>query len=717
MASRRLVASLLLHRSAAAPRPQSTPSVAHLFNRAASYSSSTAGGGGQGFPPPGSEAAPRPGMFARAFDISQPSYGDSIMESQQPRQDYGFRRQFVLDGTNFGTTMPKTAGGERSSNFGFGNSSRYLEEHKQLLVKGKRDFVHVLLKKKKTFVTVTDVRGNKKTGASAGSLEDRKGRARLSKYAAEATAEHVGRAAKKMGIKSVVMKVKGAAFFSKKKKVILSFREGFRGERQIADTGLKSQFPTFYVCTCPLCTHGASKRLYPRYQMILECSDKAVNSDGEKGSEQHSIDVGPSDHGDGGVVAEKERLAVVEEPGKKKSKRVAALDAFRGLTIVLMILVDDAGGAYERMDHSPWNGCTLADFVMPFFLFIVGVAIAFALKRVPKLGAAVKKITIRTLKMLFWGLLLQGGYSHAPDDLAYGVDMKKIRWCGILQRIALVYFVVALIEAFTTKVRPTAVRSGPYAIFHAYRWQWLGGFIAFVIYMVTTFSLFVPDWSYVYHNDGDVNDGRKFKVQCGVRGHLDPACNAVGYVDRVVWGINHLYTQPVWIRSKDCTSSSPNTGPLRADAPAWCLGPFEPEGLLRVLNPFIILAAIPINKQLYSFSYVCFTAGAAGVVLSAFYILIDVWGLRTPFLFLEWIGMNAMLVFVLAAQAIFPAFVNGWYYDSPGNTLVSWIQKHVFINVWHSQRLGTLLYVIFGEIVFWGVVSGILHKLGIYWKL
>jgi heparan-alpha-glucosaminide N-acetyltransferase len=97
-----------------------------------------------------------------------------------------------------------------------------------------------------------------------------------------------------------------------------------------------------------------------------------------------------------------------------------------------MILVDDAGGAYERIDHSPWNGCTLADFVMPFFLFIVGVAIAFALKdskqmtavlqvivsetdhrqvwlqRVPKKGDAVKKIVVRTLKMLFWGLLLQG---------------------------------------------------------------------------------------------------------------------------------------------------------------------------------------------------------------------------------------------------------------------------------------------------------------------
>ncbi|XP_057434374.1 uncharacterized protein LOC130727286 [Lotus japonicus] len=127
--------------------------------------------------------------------------------------------------------------------------------------------------------------------------------------------------------------------------------------------------------------------------------------------------------------------------------------------------------------------------------------------------------------------------------------------------------------------------------------------------------------------------------------------------------------------------------------------------------------AIPINKQLYSFSYVCFTAGAAGIVFSVFYIVIDVWGFRTPFLFLEWIGMNAMLVFVMAAQGIFAAFVNGWYYKDPDNSLVNWIQNHVFNNVWHSERLGTLLYVIFAEITFWGVVAGILHKLGVYWKL
>ncbi|XP_020107184.1 heparan-alpha-glucosaminide N-acetyltransferase-like [Ananas comosus] len=466
-------------------------------------------------------------------------------------------------------------------------------------------------------------------------------------------------------------------------------------------------------------------------------------------------EVGDSKESANGV--EEEKKVGPEAVEVKRSRRVAALDAFRGLTIVLMILVDDAGGAYERIDHSPWNGCTLADFVMPFFLFIVGVAIALAFKRVPKLSDAVKKILLRTLKLLFWGLLLQGGYSHAPDDLSYGVDMKKIRWCGILQRIALVYLVVALIEALTRKVRPTVVASGPIAIFDAYRWQWIGGFVAFVVYMVTTFSLYVPDWSYVFHSDGDVNDGKRFTVKCGVRGHFDPACNAVGYVDRQVWGINHLYTQPVWIRSKDCTDSSPNMGLLRVDAASWCLAPFEPEGLLSSvsailsgtigihyghvlihfkshserLKHWMIMAlsllicavilhstnAIPLNKQLYSFSYVCFTAGAAGIVLSAFYILIDVWGLRMPFLFLEWIGMNAMLVFVMAAQGIFPAFVNGWYYENPDHSLVHWIFKHIFVKVWHSERLGTLLYVIFAEILFWGVVAGILHKLKIYWKL
>ncbi|KAM1117307.1 hypothetical protein ACFX2I_007727 [Malus domestica] len=73
----------------------------------------------------------------------------------------------------------------------------------------------------------------------------------------------------------------------------------------------------------------------------------------------------------------------VSDPKLSKSKRLASLDIFRGLTVSLMILVDDAGEEWLVIGHAPWNGCNLADFVMPFFLFIVGMSIALSLKLSP----------------------------------------------------------------------------------------------------------------------------------------------------------------------------------------------------------------------------------------------------------------------------------------------------------------------------------------------
>ncbi|KAK3038985.1 hypothetical protein RJ639_027470, partial [Escallonia herrerae] len=85
------------------------------------------------------------------------------------------------------------------------------------------------------FVTLTDSNGNRKVGASSGSLkdkaEDKSKVAKVSGYAAEATAEHIGRLAKKMELKSVVMKVNGFTFFKKKKQAVLSFREGYTNGR------------------------------------------------------------------------------------------------------------------------------------------------------------------------------------------------------------------------------------------------------------------------------------------------------------------------------------------------------------------------------------------------------------------------------------------------------------------------------------------------------
>lgn len=89
------------------------------------------------------------------------------------------------------------------------------------------DIVHVKLMRNNTFITVTDNKGNTKLKASAGRLEELKGGPKLSRYAAEAIAEYVGRESRKLGLKSVVMRVKGFTFFKKKKQAILSWRDGF----------------------------------------------------------------------------------------------------------------------------------------------------------------------------------------------------------------------------------------------------------------------------------------------------------------------------------------------------------------------------------------------------------------------------------------------------------------------------------------------------------
>nr|XP_043636764.1 heparan-alpha-glucosaminide N-acetyltransferase isoform X2 [Erigeron canadensis] len=393
------------------------------------------------------------------------------------------------------------------------------------------------------------------------------------------------------------------------------------------------------------------------------------------------------------------------------NKRVASVDVFRGLTVVLMILVDDAGGEWPMIGHAPWNGCNLADFVMPFFLFIVGISIALALKRIPDRSLAAKKVILRTLKLIFWGLLLQGGYSHAPDKLSYGVDMKYIRWCGILQRIALAYFIVGMLEIATQGAQAKELPHGRFSIYKLYFWHWLLGACVIIVYLAVLYGTYVPSWQFKVNNTKSADYGKILTVTCDMRGNLDPPCNAVGYIDRQVLGINHMYQHPAWKRSKACTAGSPYEGPFKKDAPSWCWAPFEPEGILSSISAIlstiigvhfghvliqmkvhssrlrhwsvmgVVLVmlgivlnftdAIPLNKQLYTFSYVCVTSGAAALVFSLIYLMVDIWSLRYMFLPLEWIGKNAMLVYVMAAEGIFEGFINGWYYDYPHHTLLS----------------------------------------------
>ncbi|KAK8967531.1 hypothetical protein KSP40_PGU006401 [Platanthera guangdongensis] len=438
------------------------------------------------------------------------------------------------------------------------------------------------------------------------------------------------------------------------------------------------------------------------------------------------------------------------------NQRLASLDVFRGLTVALMILVDDAGGAVPAINHSPWFGVTLADFVMPFFLFGVGVSIALACGKASNKLAATRKIIIRTFKLFSLGVLMQGGYFHGRNHWTYGVDIDHIRWLGVLQRISIGYFLGAISEVWLARNVPV---DSPMSFMKKYYVQWIVAILLSAMYVALLLGLYVPNWEFeVLSSNSTVstaNYGLQFKtVHCGYRGNLSPPCNAVGFVDRQILGGKHLYHNPVYKRTKECSINSPDYGPLPPNSPEWCLAPFDPEGILssvmaavtcftgiqvghvimhikshvkRILFwvvsslVFLLFACVlvvlgmPLSKPLYTLSYMFLTAGASGLALSFIYYLVDVKHIRKPSLLLQWMGMNALLVYVLAACELFPAALQGFYWRSPSNNLVNLTESYLQ-SLLRSERWGTLAFVLL-QILFWCLVSGFLHLKGIYFKL
>ncbi|XP_024032199.1 heparan-alpha-glucosaminide N-acetyltransferase isoform X1 [Morus notabilis] len=397
-------------------------------------------------------------------------------------------------------------------------------------------------------------------------------------------------------------------------------------------------------------------------------------------------------------------------PAKQEQRqpRLVSLDVFRGLTVALMILVDNAGGSFPAINHSPWNGLTLADYVMPFFLFIVGVSLSLAYKKLPCKGIATKNAVLRTLKLLVLGLVLQGGYFHRVNDLTFGVDISQMRLMGILQRIAISYFVAALCEIWLKG--DSNVDSGS-SLLRNYKFQWAVASMLSIVYIVLLYGIYVPDWKYqIPIHETSLSQPKTFLVKCGVRGDTGPACNAVGMIDRTIFGIQHLYRRPVYARTKQCSINSPDYGPLPPDSPSWCQAPFDPEGILsslmaivtclvglhyghiivhfkdhrnRILHWLIPSSSLlvlgfaldwfgmHVNKALYTFSYMCVSAGAAGVVFVAIYLMVDMWRYRRVGMLLEWMGKHALLIFVLVACNLIPILLQGFYWRQPHNNILS----------------------------------------------
>ncbi|KAK1570604.1 hypothetical protein Q3G72_004385 [Acer saccharum] len=399
-----------------------------------------------------------------------------------------------------------------------------------------------------------------------------------------------------------------------------------------------------------------------------------------------------------------------QEQQQNQRQRLVSLDVFRGITVALMILVDDAGGLLPAINHSPWNGLTLADFVMPFFLFIAGVSLALTYKKLTNRAVATKKAILRTLKLLVFGILLQGGFLHGVNDLNYGVDIEQIRWTGVLQRIAVAYIVAALCEIWLKDDDHHV--SSKLSLLKKYRFQWVVALVLTTIYISLLYGLYVPDWEFKYPVETSSSAPSIFSVKCGVRGNTGPACNAVGMIDRKILGIRHLYRRPTYARTEQCSTKSPENGPLPPGAPSWCQAPFDPEGLLssvmaivtclvglhyghliihfkdhkdRILSWTISsscllcsgvamdLFGMHINKALYTFSYMCVTAGAAGILFTGIYYMVDVCGYKRSTLVFEWIGLHALMIYILAACNVLPVVLQGFYWRQPQNNIVGFV--------------------------------------------
>jgi hypothetical protein len=237
--------------------------------------------------------------------------------------------------------------------------------------------------------------------------------------------------------------------------------------------------------------------------------------------------------------------------------RFNCLDVFRGLSVFLMIFVNYGAGGYKHLQHKPWHNVNLADFVFPWFLWIMGVSIGISTQKTVEF----KKIFIKSLKLFLCGIML---------NTRFGVQLADIRIMGVLQRIALCYLVVCLIKLkFPERNSPTSRLSESSNCFRclfddllqSFK-QWavvialMGTWVIVVLYMP------VPGCPYGYFGAGGIDEYSRYMNCTG---------GATGMIDRLVLGYRHIYQRPT------------------CKAVYKTVQPFDPEGKFEDQKIFIIL--------------------------------------------------------------------------------------------------------------------------------
>ncbi|XP_033100089.1 heparan-alpha-glucosaminide N-acetyltransferase-like isoform X2 [Anneissia japonica] len=358
--------------------------------------------------------------------------------------------------------------------------------------------------------------------------------------------------------------------------------------------------------------------------------------------------------------------SINKEKKTNSKKRLKSLDTFRGFSLVVMIFVNYGGGRYWYFEHSIWNGLTVADLVFPWFIFIMGTSIILSQHSLRSKGVTrwelFKKILRRTVILFLLGLFLNTAGGH--NDLQY------IRIPGVLQRFSISYFFVATLELFfgkTPKVKGIVLQNRWYGyVFDVFDYwvEWLVIMALVVTHTCLTFLLPVPGCPTAYLGPGGT-------MIYGINNTVSMCTGgAAGYIDKWFFGEDHIYQYPTCqvIYGTGAYDPEGMLGSINSIFMTFLglqagkivlLYPGDRQRIIRLVIWGIITGVIgtilckaskedgwiPVNKNLWSLSYVFALAGMAFILLALFYYVIDVahWYSGNPFFYP---GMNSILIYV-----------------------------------------------------------------------
>ncbi len=300
-----------------------------------------------------------------------------------------------------------------------------------------------------------------------------------------------------------------------------------------------------------------------------------------------------------------------------EKQRLISLDVLRGLTVALMITVNNGGGKmiYSTLEHSKWNGMTPCDLVFPFFLFIMGIStfLSFKKSNFTWSKTTARKIAKRTILIFLIGLILNWFGLLLSGN---GLDFGHLRIWGVMQRIALCYFAVSLFAlSFKHKYIP----------------------ITIVVLLAIYSAILILGNGYAY----------------------DSNLNILSKVDINIFGYEHLYHKSP-VDPEGLLSTIPAIahtmigfycGKLMAAAKDTedKVMKFMIAGGILVIIGYLVSFGLPLNKRIWSPSYVCMTCGLAAICQGLLMYYIDIKGIAKEKLNMALIfGTNPLFLYVVS---------------------------------------------------------------------